>query len=328
VSRNLVPLILGVLVNRMAALARRGFLLLLVGSLPLLTLSVSKSSTEKQTAATPRTEIRSTKSQAWRGNSLLNSRLSPQGAGLDYSRFLHTSQRHLSLACVDCHQRTQDNSPTPRFPGHKACSSCHLAQFVTPAIPMCLICHAETKGSNPPLKIFPASFNESFNVKFDHAQHLAPAVRPQNGCAGCHNRPLSRGVALSIPANLQAHSQCYVCHTPVSKTLAGREMASCGVCHEQKRYSPTPTNSRSFRYAFSHASHGPRQRLQCVACHEVTAGAAQTRQVSSPSPAEHFPTSRGMNCASCHNGKRAFGGDLDFQTCRRCHKSATFRMPF
>jgi c(7)-type cytochrome triheme protein len=250
-----------------------------------------------------------------------------QGPELDYSKFLHTSQRHSSLACTDCHDRPQDNSPLPRFPGHKACSNCHLSQFVTPAVPMCLICHTDTASSNPPLKSFPARFNESFNVKFDHAQHMTQSARPQNGCSGCHDRSLRRGVALSIPASLAAHSQCYVCHTPASKTSAGREMASCGVCHDQKRYSPTSTNALAFRYAFSHAEHGPRQRLQCSTCHTLTAGAPQTRQVSSPSAREHFPTSRGMNCATCHNGKRAFGGDLDFKTCRRCHTAATFRMP-
>src|SRR3970040_2005184 len=90
-----------------------------------------------------------------------------QGAELDYSKFLHTSQRHSSLGCTECHDRTPDNSPTPRFPGHKACSNCHLSQFVTPAVAMCLICHTDTKSSNPPLKSFPSRFNESFNVKFD-----------------------------------------------------------------------------------------------------------------------------------------------------------------
>jgi hypothetical protein len=248
-----------------------------------------------------------------------------QSSDLDYSKFLHTSQRHAALACNSCHERTQDNSPTPRFPGHKACQSCHLAQYVTPAVLMCLICHTETKSSRPPLRNFPTAFKERFNVKFDHVQHNTGSGRPQNGCAGCH-RPLNRGVSLTIPANLTAHSGCYTCHTPSSTASSGRELASCGVCHEQKAYSPTSTNGRSFRYAFSHAKHGPGQRLDCVACHNLTAGAPQTRQVSSPSPAEHFP-GRGMNCSSCHNGRRTFGGDLDFKSCRRCHSTTTFKMP-
>jgi hypothetical protein len=252
---------------------------------------------------------------------------SVQDPNQDYSKFLHSSQKHASLGCTTCHDRASDNSIMPRFPGHKACTSCHLGQFTTPAIPMCTICHSNTSSSNRPLKSFPADFNEPFNVKFDHAQHLTPSARPKNGCAGCHATPVSRGLGLSIPANLNAHTLCYSCHTPGSKTAAGREMASCGVCHEQKRYTRTPTNARAFRYAFSHAEHGPRQRLACNDCHQVTAGVPQTRQVSSPGTAEHFSSGRGMNCVTCHNGRRSFGGDLAFKDCRRCHSGATFRMP-
>jgi c(7)-type cytochrome triheme protein len=248
-----------------------------------------------------------------------------QGPELDYSRFLHTSQRHSSLACTSCHERT-DNSATPRFPGHKACTDCHRGQFTTPAIPMCLICHTDTKSGNPPLKSFPASFNERFNVKFDHAQHNKGEARPPQGCNGCHTAA-NRRVAFSIPANLDAHNGCYSCHTPSSKSAAGREIASCGVCHDQKPYRPTPVNARSYRYAFSHGDHGPRERLACTDCHRLTAGAAQTRQVSSPAPAEHFVRTRGSTCLTCHNGKRSFGGDLAFNDCRRCHTGPTFKMP-
>jgi len=249
-----------------------------------------------------------------------------QGSDLDYSTFKHNTQRHASLGCTDCHQRS-DNSASPKFPGHKACTSCHLAQFVTPNVPMCVICHSDVNSSNPPLKNFPGRFNEPFNVKFDHAQHMTGAARPASGCVACHSRVRSRPAALSIPAGLSAHNQCYTCHTPNSRSNAGREIASCGVCHDQKGYSRTSTNARSFRFAFSHAKHGGAQRLDCSDCHSLTAGAPQSRQVSSPAPAEHFATSRGMSCLTCHNGKRSFGGDLAFKDCRRCHTGGTFRMP-
>jgi c(7)-type cytochrome triheme protein len=253
--------------------------------------------------------------------------LTPQGPELDYSKFLHTSQKHTSLACTSCHERSADNSPTPRFPGHRSCTNCHLAQFVTPAISMCEICHTDLKGGNPPIASFPSSFKESFNMKFDHAQHMAGSAKPQGGCQACHNRSISRGMGWGIPAGLSGHSQCYGCHTPQSKSAAGRDIASCGVCHEQRPYSRTTTNSRAFRYAFSHAKHSARERLSCVDCHNVTAGLPQSRQVSSPSAAEHFPMGRGMTCLTCHNGRRSFGGDLAFKDCRRCHTGPTFRMP-
>ena len=249
-----------------------------------------------------------------------------QGPQLDYSNFKHTSQRHASLACSSCHER-KDNSATPIFPGHKACVTCHTGQFVSAAIPMCVICHTDVNSGNPPLKSFPAKFNESFNVKFDHAQHMNGAARPASGCAACHGRSGGRAAALTIPTGLTAHNQCYTCHTPSSKSSTGRELASCGVCHEQKAYSRTSTNARAFRHAFSHAKHGSGQRLACADCHSLTAGLPQSRQVSSPQPLEHFASVRGKNCLSCHNGQRSFGGDLAFKDCRRCHTSTSFKMP-
>ena len=252
----------------------------------------------------------------------------PQDPNLDYSTFKHNSQKHASLSCNSCHERGGDNSATPRFPGHKACTGCHVGQFVTPAVPMCVICHTEVSSSNPPLKSFPAKFNESFNVKFDHAQHNSGSARPQSGCAACHTRLGGRSAAaLSIPASLSAHNQCYTCHTPNSRSSSGREIASCDVCHEQRGFSRTSTNARAFRFAFSHAKHGPGQRLGCADCHNLSAGAQQSRQVSSPAASEHFVTTRGSTCLTCHNGKRSFGGDLSFKDCKRCHTTATFRMP-
>src|SRR5262245_19732073 len=103
-----------------------------------------------------------------------------QGPEIDYSKFLHTSQRHSSLACNSCHERT-DNSGTPILTGHKTCIDGHRGQFTSPAMPMCLICHTDTKSGNPLLNPFPASFNERFSVKFDHAQHMKGTARPQQG---------------------------------------------------------------------------------------------------------------------------------------------------
>ena len=248
---------------------------------------------------------------------------SSQGNDLDYSKFLHSSQRHASVACSNCHHRS-DNSARPSFPGHKDCTGCHLSQFTTPNVPMCSICHTSVAGNNPPLKAFPDRFKESFNVKFDHAQHMTGSARPKNGCSSCHSAPLRRGVALSIPNGLSAHNQCYECHTPNAQSK-GRDIAGCSVCHNQKAYARSPTDAAAFRFAFSHAHHGARQRLGCNDCHNYIAGLPQRRQVNSPRAQEHFPTGN-STCATCHNGRRSFGGDLDFKNCRRCHTGQSFRI--
>lgn len=243
-------------------------------------------------------------------------------SGVDFSKFRHDSQHHISLACASCHQRAADNSPRPTLPGHKACTGCHLAQFVTQNIPMCAICHTDLNSQHPPVKAFPGI--QSFNAKFDHAQHNTGAARPENGCVACHNIASRRSAAMTIPVNFNAHAECYTCHTPNAQAN-GRDIASCGVCHSLGRFTRTSIGSRAFNASFSHATHGPRQRLDCADCHNLRAGAAQSLQVTSTRPLQHFASGRAQSCMTCHNDRRAFG-DANFGDCRRCHKSTTFRM--
>ena len=251
----------------------------------------------------------------------------------DYSSFSHASPReHADLMgranCVSCHRRA-DASAEPRFPAHKDCTGCHLAQFTTANVPssenpICTICHTKDglNSSNPPLKSF--SRLRSFNAMFDHAQHLLgnASARPREGCVACH-APARRGVAQSIPARLGAHQTCYQCHSPGGQS---GNLSSCGYCHKLAPYAPTSTSSRAFALSFSHATHGPRQRLNCESCHTILGqGLPQGRQISSILAAQHFANPRAQSCMTCHNGRRAFG-DTDFNDCRRCHKGQGFRM--
>ena len=248
-----------------------------------------------------------------------NTALVPQDR--DFSKFSHTTREHVSKSCASCHRRAENNSPTPGFPGHKACTDCHLQQFVTNNVPMCVICHTNLDSRNPPLKNFPDL--RSFNAKFDHAQHDTGSARPENGCVACHT-PARRGIAQTIPANLPAHTQCYQCHTPRSQSN-GRDIASCGVCHDLASYSPTGSNARAYRVGFSHADHSSRQGMNCADCHSLRGGLPQAQQVSSTRPTQHFGSGRGQSCMTCHNNVRTFGGN-DFGDCKRCHTGQTFRL--
>jgi c(7)-type cytochrome triheme protein len=262
-----------------------------------------------------------------------NRRVEPNLPLADYSKFSHSSPKeHADLMaranCASCHRRS-DSSLAPQFPLHKDCTGCHLVQFTAPnnassVNPICTICHQPEglNSSNAPLKNFPRLM--SFAAEFDHAQHLKglESARPGNGCAACHT-PANRGMAESIPARLNAHHICYDCHSPgqsASKT------SSCGSCHRLGSYSPTSIAARSYRVGFSHAAHGPRERLTCDRCHDVRGrGLPQAKQVSSIAPVQHLSNSRAQNCIACHNGQRAFGESANFTECARCHKHAGFR---
>ncbi|HEY0545128.1 MAG TPA: cytochrome c3 family protein [Pyrinomonadaceae bacterium] len=247
----------------------------------------------------------------------------PVRADEDYSKFSHKSDSHSRLACASCHARA-DSNMTPRLPGHKACTDCHFAEFITPKVPLCNICHSSLSSDHPPLKAFPSKFNESFNAKFDHAQHNKGDAKPAMGCAACHTATLRRGVAVTIPSSITAHNTCYQCHAPGKTNAGGRDISSCATCHELASYRRTQTNAVAFNASFSHAEHSYRQRLNCADCHSLLAGLPQTRQVSSPRTAEHSSPARTLSCATCHNNKRAFG-EADYDDCKRCHTGTTFK---
>jgi c(7)-type cytochrome triheme protein len=234
-----------------------------------------------------------------------------QEPSLDYSKFLHTSRNHARMPCLLCHRR-ESNSPRPNLPGaasHAPCTGCHAQQFANKESPICTICHTDVNSGA--IKPFPPI--RSFRVDFDHAKHLGMG---SVSCATCH-RPARGGVAFSIPVGFNAHSTCFTCHTPRAKS-GDRDISSCGTCHKLGGYARTPQWTSAFRMSFSHAKHGSGQKLNCADCHQVRAGLPQRRQVTAPEPANHHASGRSQSCMTCHDGKRAFGGD-DFSVCKRCH---------
>ena len=236
----------------------------------------------------------------------------PQEPSGDFSRFTHTNSMHARLPCLLCHRR-ETNSPRPNMPGrggHLPCAGCHAQQFANSGSPICTICHTDVqKGA---LRPFPPL--RSFRVKFDHARHVG---MDRVSCAACH-RPSRGGVAFSIPARSNAHVICYQCHTPRAQS-GGRDISSCGTCHQLGGYSRTPELAQAFKVSFSHAKHGAPQKLSCIDCHNVRAGMTQRKQVTAPLPLNHHAPAGAESCVTCHNGRRAFGGD-DFSVCKRCHQ--------
>jgi c(7)-type cytochrome triheme protein len=234
--------------------------------------------------------------------------------GLDYSKFLHSSRNHARLPCLLCHRR-ESNTARPTLPGgnnHLPCAGCHAQQFSNNDSPICTICHTDVKAGT--VKAFPRM--KSFRLKFDHSLHVKMG---SVNCATCH-RPSRAGVALSIPSGFNAHSTCFQCHQPRAQS-GGRDISSCGTCHQLGSYSRTPEFMPAYRVNFSHSKH---QKLTCNECHQVRAAMPQRRQVTTPQPFNHHASGGGLSCMSCHDSKRAFGGD-DFSACKRCHTGTQWR---
>ena len=236
--------------------------------------------------------------------------------GKDFSKFEHSDPNHARLPCLLCHRR-EANSTQPNLPGkdkHTPCTGCHADQFAGGAGPICTICHADVQAGT--MKPFPAM--RSFGSSFDHALHVANRTR----CSSCH-QPINRGVAFTVPTGVNAHNACFSCHAPQAK-VNGRDISSCSVCHKPEPFVRSSSSAVAYRRGFSHAQHDSSESLGCLHCHNVRGGRSQKKQVTTPIPLNHHAPVRGFSCMTCHNGKRAFGGD-DFSVCTRCHKGSMWR---
>ena len=234
----------------------------------------------------------------------------------DYSKFRHDSSYHARLPCLLCHRR-ENNSARPAMPGktnHLPCAGCHVKQFAGSNSPICTVCHANAQSGA--LKPFPRL--TSFSMRFDHSRHIR---MNSVSCATCH-KPTRGGMALSVPAGFNAHVTCYRCHGPNAKS-GERDISSCDTCHQAGRPLHPSETAAAFAVGFSHSRHDGSEGLGCTQCHFVRATASLRMQVSSPQPLNHHASAKALSCMSCHNGKRAFGGD-DFSVCKRCHKGNTW----
>jgi c(7)-type cytochrome triheme protein len=230
-----------------------------------------------------------------------------QGSG----KFNHTSQRHSQIKCDACHVRRAD-AIKPVMPGHRACIACHIREFTSKEFGICSNCHEGIKAVQPKVLTFPE--RQTFGTEFSHKTHATYVSGERRAdCSSCH---AVAGARTTFPA----HRECYVCHKAPEQVKAGEKVggASCGECHTTTGDKKPPSAmSKAYNYRFTHQVHAQREGIKCVECHNVLQSESAA-QVSVPQLREH----RGagfQGCGSCHNGRRAFGGELVSNACIRCH---------
>src|SRR5258708_29270596 len=119
--------------------------------------------------------------------------VAPRGSAARYSAFLHSSEKHKSLACNECHKlptdwtAKRDFPDAADFPDHEACVRCHRQQFFTrqafagtgPTI--CTVCHIHAAPREDARFAFgkPNNANQAakptderqFTIEFPHDTH-------------------------------------------------------------------------------------------------------------------------------------------------------------
>jgi c(7)-type cytochrome triheme protein len=220
-----------------------------------------------------------------------------------------------SLPCARCHV-LQGGRLVGR-PTHAACfGACHSNPPKAPPpgkklvldpdrLKLCTNCHAESVLVAPysgklPVAYPPYTIDQDFNLSLGHKQHREFA------CTQCHDTSGKRG---------PAHQRCLGCHDGSGSPGHGPAMTKCSGCHPPAVGKPQPPElaalQNSVSSAFSHAKHAGRGGAgkDCLTCH------APIRDTDD----SELPRPKVADCATCHNGKAAFGTLI---ACTRCHDKA------
>jgi hypothetical protein len=123
----------------------------------------------------------------------------PRGSAAKYSAFLHSSDKHKSLACNACHKvptawnAKRDFPDVADFPDHDACVRCHRQQFFTRQVMMgtgpsiCTVCHVRAAPredgrfafGSPNVAQLPMKQKQEwqFTIEFPHDKHQNAIAR-------------------------------------------------------------------------------------------------------------------------------------------------------
>jgi hypothetical protein len=282
-------------------------------------------------------------------------------APINYEKFTHKS--HLGtinvpgttharvLKCDSCHERrdaAKEIVPTTdrnkqlslKFPGHKACVECHVAQFTARPQQTCTICHETKQGliARPPQRDFAQRYD--FNAFFDAKQHELHVTYnlPNSGqklaCNFCHKQDAKPAVL-----TIASHQECYVCHSPTSGDQKAAQKSDCKVCHTEQAMSVQPFSakyvSRAYGAQFTHKEHISYMGGRCDMCHTISGGYNQPTPTSLRVKQHLSPGERsGRGCFSCHDGgmhygRKVFSGEPGTEgggSCNKCHTREDFKV--
>jgi len=275
-----------------------------------------------------------------------------RGSAARYSAFLHSSDKHKSLACNACHKiptrwtALRDFPDVADFPDHDACIRCHRPQFFSrqsmigtgPAI--CVVCHTRAapradarfafglpNNTNQPAK---SKSLRQFTIEFPHDQHqnvIAALVEGRGFRAGpvaFHHR------LKSVPLDDQkpAYNNCSICHVTNMRVtpspLPGSTDAFVPIAGTYK------TMPDQHAACFNcHWKNLKPARDDCGGCHKL-AGAAFVpvnwpKRISARFAHEGGKGEHVMECTTCHinitraASLRGLTPDVPVAACVSCH---------
>lgn len=277
----------------------------------------------------------------------------PRSQAVKYSAFLHSSEKHKSLACKDCHRiptawtAQRDFPDVADFPDHDACVRCHRPQFFTrramigtgPAI--CTVCHVRAapredrrfafgrpNNANQPIK---PRGERQFAIEFPHDKHQN-VIAANRGGEELYNAARRSHHRLKSAAQREQkadYNNCSICHRP-DMSLA--ILALPPPATDPALLHPFKTVPRSHEACFScHWKQQQPEKDDCAGCHKPTdtfVPLLEPKRVSAKFAHEGGKGEHVLECTSCHinitraASLRALTPDVPINACASCHRDS------
>ena len=272
-----------------------------------------------------------------------------RGTAFKYSSFLHSSEKHKTLKCDDCHKiPTEWNARRPfpdvaDFPNHDACVRCHRQQFFSgqafagtgPAI--CTVCHLRAAPKEAGRFAFGSPNNAQqptksksewqFTIEFPHDRHQNVIAR---------NRGSSARVSVFLPVSFTPQQQerkpdynnCSICHS------TDRTAFSASPAGWADLFVPTVGTFKTMPHAHDacfncHWKNEEPASRDCRGCHKPAApfnAASLPKRISAKFNHEGGKGEHVMECTTCHinitraSSVRGLTPDVPIAACASCHK--------
>ena len=277
----------------------------------------------------------------------LNSQTAPRASAAKYSVFLHSSDKHKTLACNACHKiptawnAKRDFPDVADFPEHDACVRCHRPQFFSrqamsgtgPTV--CTVCHLRAAPREAGRFAFgkPNADNQAaktkddrqFTIEFPHDQHqnvIAKLRQP------AWNSSLLRVSFTREPDEQKAdYNNCTVCHQRNDELLSTQPAAPDAGGQFRKFFKTVP---RSHEACFAcHWKHQKPVSSDCAGCHKAATTFVPLltpKRISAKFSHEGGKGEHVMECTTCHinitraASLRGLTPDVPLAACTTCHK--------
>lgn len=265
---------------------------------------------------------------------------------LKYSVFLHTSDKHKSLACNACHKiptawnAQRDFPDVADFPDHDACVRCHRPQFFSrqamsgtgPVV--CTVCHLRAAPRDAARFSFgkPNAANQTakpkderqFRIEFPHDKHqnVIARLRP-----ALNTSLLPVSFTRAPDEQKEAYNNCTICHQRNDELLS-TQPATADAGDQFRKFFKTVPRSHDACFACHWKSQKP-INSDCAGCHKAATTFVpllMPQRISAKFSHEGGKGEHVMECTTCHinitraASLRGLTPDVPIAACTTCHK--------